>query len=306
MDTSAITHAIDQQEWLDPVADALQNTAASAFDAMGEAGTPVKKFLHGTWLGHPLHAAVTDWPVGAWTVAAVLDLADVVGSNPQAGRGADLAIGVGMVGAGLAAVSGLTDYHVLGNRRDRRVGAMHALLNVGISALYGASMIVRRSGNRPLGRALGWTAFGTLVASAYLGGTLVYHQRIGVDHAPRQNLPENWIAALPEAELTEGEMRNVDVEGTAVLLARHEGKIYALANRCAHLGGPLDEGEMKDGCVTCPWHGSTYRLDDGSVETGPTVYPQPVFEIRIRDGMIELRAPDKSPELHTASRGSVM
>ena len=60
----------------------------------------------------------------------------------------------------------------------------------------------------------------------------------------------------------------------------------SLANRCCPRGGPLDRGEVADGCVTCPWHGSTFRLEDGSVVRGPAAYPQPAYDVRVLDGGI--------------------
>jgi nitrite reductase/ring-hydroxylating ferredoxin subunit len=75
------------------------------------------------------------------------------------------------------------------------------------------------------------------------------------------------------------------------MIARHEGRVYALSNRCVHRGGALDEGELEDGCVVCPLHGSRFQLADGSVERGPAAYPQPAWRVRERDGVIELNAP---------------
>ena len=64
----------------------------------------------------------------------------------------------------------------------------------------------------------------------------------------------------------------------------------ALAHSCAHLGGPLSEGTLKDGSVVCPWHGSEFALEDGRVLNGPATEPQPCFDVREREGHIELRA----------------
>jgi nitrite reductase/ring-hydroxylating ferredoxin subunit len=61
---------------------------------------------------------------------------------------------------------------------------------------------------------------------------------------------------------------------------------------CNHLGGPLEEGTIEDGCITCPWHQSMFRLDDGKNYRGPAAVPQPVYETRVTaDGFIELRQP---------------
>ena len=66
-----------------------------------------------------------------------------------------------------------------------------------------------------------------------------------------------------------------------IMVVRDGGEIRALADRCSHRGGPLSDGEISDGCVTCPWHGSVFRLADGSVERGPAAYPQPALDTRV-------------------------
>jgi nitrite reductase/ring-hydroxylating ferredoxin subunit len=67
-----------------------------------------------------------------------------------------------------------------------------------------------------------------------------------------------------------------------------------LADRCAHLGGPLHQGrlviENDETCVICPWHSSTFRVSDGSVVHGPATARQPSFEARVSDaGTIQVR-----------------
>src|ERR671918_2595323 len=88
--------AIERQDRLRPVEDALQRAIAALFRSGGAAGGVAKNALHGTWLGHPLHPVLTDVPLGAWTVALVLDLA---GSDRKHDRAADAAIGIGLAGA---------------------------------------------------------------------------------------------------------------------------------------------------------------------------------------------------------------
>jgi nitrite reductase/ring-hydroxylating ferredoxin subunit len=91
------------------------------------------------------------------------------------------------------------------------------------------------------------------------------------------------------AELADGEARAVDVEGRQVLLSRAGDDVAAIENACSHGGGPLSLGAVRDGVVTCPWHGSWFRLRDGAVVKGPAQHPQPVLETRVRDGAIEVR-----------------
>jgi nitrite reductase/ring-hydroxylating ferredoxin subunit len=74
-----------------------------------------------------------------------------------------------------------------------------------------------------------------------------------------------------------------------VLVVRQHGRVRALAHPCAHLGGPLSEGTLKDGSVVCPWHGSEFALDDGRVLNGPATQSQPCLRVRERAGHIEVK-----------------
>ena len=79
------------------------------------------------------------------------------------------------------------------------------------------------------------------------------------------------------------------------MVARYQGQVYALAATCSHLGGPLDEGELKNGCIECPWHGSRFSLEDGAVERGPATRPQSSFEVRVDDGRVLVRRSGTEP-----------
>ena len=286
MDSRKVVDVIEKQDWLEPVADAIQKPAAKVLDADNPASKATADFLHGKWMGHPFHAAMTDVPIGAWTVAAVLDLS----SSRSMKRGADAAIGVGVAAAGLTAAAGIADYHMLGDKRTKRLGAMHALLNVGVTALYIGSMVARARGNRPLGKALGWTAYGILGVSSYLGGALVYDRKVGVNHAPESDeLPDVWEHVCMEDEISEGELIRRDVGGTPIMLTKKDGRIFALAATCAHFGGPLDEGKIEEDCVVCPWHASKFRLEDGKCMGGPSAYDQPALQARIANGQVEVK-----------------
>ena len=282
---------IERQEWMAPVEDALQRAVAAAFKAGGVAGQAVKNFLHGTWLGHPLHPVLTDVPIGAWTTALVFDTLEA-GSRgwpwqQTARRRADDAILVGIVGAVGAALAGLTDWqHTDG--KARRTGLAHAALNTVALGLYTGSLVMRRRGSRGTGRSLAAAGFGVLIASAWLGGRLVYRERIGIDHAQREE-PEGFGRALRESELREGQPVRADVNGLRVVLVKRTGRVYAIGERCSHLGGPLAEGEVRDDSIVCPWHGSRFALEDGRVLDGPATMPQPCFETRVRDGFVEVR-----------------
>jgi nitrite reductase/ring-hydroxylating ferredoxin subunit len=253
---------------------------------------PIKDALSGTWLGHALHPLLTDLPIGSWTSAVLLDWL-----GGRAGeRGADRLIALGIAFVPPAAATGLTDWadSEAADPSVRRVGLVHAAANVGATVIFGASLAARRRGSRGAGKLLALAGAGVLGASGYLGGHLSYAEGVAVDQTAFEEPPEDWTPVMRQSELPEGESRYAEVGGVGVLVARHGDEIYALSNRCAHRGGPLDEGELSDGCVTCPLHGSTFRLEDGSVVRGPSPYPQPAWQVRVTGGVIELKEPART------------
>ncbi|MGH7277445.1 MAG: DUF2231 domain-containing protein [Candidatus Rokuibacteriota bacterium] len=291
MALDAAVAVVERQHWLDPVGERLQNGLVGMWGAAGAAGQRVKNFLHGVWLGHPLHPVLTDIPIGAWSATLALDAADAIGGRNRYGRGADAALTLGIAGAVGAAVTGITDWtHT--HDRSRRVGMLHGMLNTVALGLYVASLTRRRQGQRDAGRGLATLGFGVAMAAAYLGGNLVYHHRVGVDHADERgrSRPRDFVRVMADDDLAEGGRERVDVDGIRVLLSRRHGAIFALAETCSHMGGPLVEGRLEGDSVRCPWHGSRFALADGRVLDGPATFAQPCFETRVLGGQIEVRS----------------
>ena len=293
MATDLLSGVIEKQNWLEPIADRLQPTVGAALGPDGPIGPKVANILHGTWLGHPFHVILTDVPLGCWTAAAVLDALEMKSGKRAMGQGADTAIAAGLVGAAGAALTGLADWSKIGGGEPRRIGLMHGILNATATACYITSLCFRRSGARGTGRQFALLGLIISGVSAYLGGHLVYKKRIGVDHTADYSPPDDFVPVLAEAELPENQLRRVNANRMPVLLVRRGGRIYAIAETCSHLGGPLSEGQLEDTSVRCPWHGSCFSLEDGRVLEGPSVHAQPVLEVRLRDGQIEVRRSDR-------------
>jgi nitrite reductase/ring-hydroxylating ferredoxin subunit/uncharacterized membrane protein len=249
----------------------------------------VKEALSGTWLGHPVHPLLVGVPIGSWVGAVLLDWL----GGEDAETGADMLVGIGLAAAIPSVATGYNDWADTEPASDavRRVGLVHAVCNATAATLFGASLAARAGGNRLRGKLLGLAGASALGAAGYLGGHLTYANAVGVDPANFETYPEDWTAVLADAALGEGEMKNVDVNGTDVLIARKDGNVYALSNTCVHRGGSLADGELDGDCVVCPLHTSAFRLEDGSVERGPATFPQPTLEARVQDGSIEVRAP---------------
>jgi nitrite reductase/ring-hydroxylating ferredoxin subunit/uncharacterized membrane protein len=263
--------------------DALGRTVAVWFAKVVRPGAG-KDLFSGTWLGHPVHPMLTDLPIGAWTSAMTLD---VLGGQEAQGA-ADMLIGVGVLSALPTALTGLSDLADVVEPEERSVGVAHALGNVTTLCLYTLSWTMRRRGRRGLGNALSLAGAGMATASAYLGGHLVYRQVVGPSRAVDGSIDE-WTPLLDSDSLIEGKPKRVAVGTAQVMLYRSDERIYALANRCSHRGGPLHKGQVKGATVTCPWHLSTFSLEDGSILRGPATAPQPVYEVQEREGKIEIR-----------------
>lgn len=275
-----LTGRVERWTWLDKVADPLA-------EKVGKLTRPraVRNVLSGSVIGHPLHPLLTDVPIGAWTMATLLDL---VGGRSSA-RAADLLVATGIVAAVPTAASGFHDWSDT-QGGVRRLGLVHAVANSTALTLYTGSLVARLRGRRTGGTLLALAGTGVLLAGGYLGGHLSFVRGVNVNRTAWRRGPSRWTDVLAEAELPAGGHRLVQAGKVSVLLVRQDGRIDALDSVCSHMGGPLEKGEIADGCVTCPWHGSVFRLADGKILTGPATTAQPSYETRVEDGRIQVRA----------------
>ncbi|MQS16810.1 Rieske (2Fe-2S) protein [Streptomyces kaniharaensis] len=247
---------------------------------------PYRDALRGVWLGHPLHPALVQLPLGCWMSAGLLDF------TPGGRRSADVLVAAGLLTAGPAALAGWVDWARLDPPR-RRTGLVHATANITGVLLYAGSLLARSRGRRVRGRVLGLAGLAAVSAGAALGGHLSYRQAAGPDRAaavPRL-APADWVGLGPVENFPVGEPTRRMAGELAVVVVRDGERCHVLAERCAHLSGPLSEGTVADGCLRCPWHGSEFRLRDGEVVQGPATAPQPVFETRVLSGHLEVRLP---------------
>jgi nitrite reductase/ring-hydroxylating ferredoxin subunit/uncharacterized membrane protein len=247
----------------------------------------VKDLLHGVFSGHPLHPVLITLPIGTWAGAAYLDL------RPGGERAARTLVGLGLVSAVPTAAAGITDWSEM--RPDQqRVGAVHALVNIAALGLYAGSYLARVRGRTGWGRGLGLAGLGVVAVGGTIGGHLAYRQAGGVNHAEAAStaLPDDWKRLGPLGDLPEGEPVGRQLGDVPLFLLRRGRAVDVLVDRCSHLGGPLHEGSLsRDGCITCPWHGSTFRLADGSVARGPATAPQPRLQVRLDGEDVWVRGP---------------
>ena len=244
---------------------------------------PIRDLLNGRWLGHPLHAASTDLPIGLLLGVVVLDLL----GQPAA---ADIVLVATIVTMLLSALSGLADYGDTHGTALTRA-TLHSTLMVVALVLLVISAVLRAGApaDRTVPVALSIVGFLIVTAGAFVGGDVVYVLGNVVSRHAFRGVGTKWVkldtgevtdlAALAEAAPTKMRAGINDL-----VVVRIGDTVHALHAVCAHAGGPLDQGTIVDGCVQCPWHGSRFRLSDGLARQGPTVYDQPSYEIRGAEG----------------------
>jgi nitrite reductase/ring-hydroxylating ferredoxin subunit/uncharacterized membrane protein len=268
-----------QDIWARPLGDFNHRWLAALFRPM----RPVKDLLNGTWLGHPLHSAVTDVPVGSLVVAVVLDLL----GQPV---GADVALLATVLFMLAAAVAGAADY-VDTDGAARVRATLHSSLMVVALVVLVASLVLRAGSpaDRTVPIALSIVGLLLVTAGAFVGGDVVYALGNMVSRHAFRGAGTKWIrldldepldlATLPVATPVKARAGINDL-----VLVRIGGNVHAMHAVCAHAGGPLAQGTVVDGCLQCPWHGSRFWVDNGRVARGPALYDQPAYELREAEG----------------------
>lgn len=244
----------------------------------------IRDSLHGVWLGHPTHPMLVQAPVGAWLSATAIGLTR---AGEPAARKLTIA---GLAASAPAALAGAADWAEQ-HEQQMRVGVVHALANTVAIGCYGASLVPADVTARRLWRLAGLTS---LAVSGVLGGHLSFRLAAGANHseAVPHLIEPGWHRLMAEAELADGKPVRHLLGEVPIVAVRSGGQIHVLADRCSHFSGSLAEGELEDGRLTCPWHGSVFRLCDGAVLRGPATAPQPKFLTRVANGTVEVLLPD--------------
>ena len=264
-----------QQGWAKPLGDFNVRWIGAIFRPI----RPIKDFLHGKWLGHSVHGALTDVPIGAFTLAIAFDVLDLR-------LAADVAIGFGILAMLAAAVSGAADYSDTDDE-PRMVATVHATLMVIALLVYAISFGLRwpdPGADRLIPIVLSLVGYGIVTAGAFVGGELVYTLGNMVNrHAWRFFGEPKWTK-LDLTEIPEGVPTAAKAGAQSLVVVRNGATVHALHAQCAHAGGPLAEGKLVDGCIECPWHQSRYDMATGRRTQGPTTYDQPRYDVRAAEG----------------------
>jgi nitrite reductase/ring-hydroxylating ferredoxin subunit/uncharacterized membrane protein len=319
---AAFAERVERAPSLDAPVSALSDAVASVLPP----GTWLDDALHGVPFGQPAHPALVRLPLGCWTSAVLLDFLpagrrlagarhlaplDRLPALDRFGALDRFPASQALIGAGLAAslpsaATGLADWSAL-HRHQQRVGLVHAVAQTAAITLFTASLLARLGGQARAGKALSLAGLTVATAGAYLGGHLALRLGAGASHAESvQHLAAlGWQDLCPLADLPDGHPVRRQLGYLSLLALRQGEVVHVLSDHCAHLGGPLHQGRVvTEGdatCITCPWHGSVFRVSDGAVVHGPATARQPSLESRVTDsGWVQVRPRTSGPGAEVA------
>ncbi len=276
---------IDQIESAE-VLDAPAKKVGSTVRELLSGGT-LKDVVSGTWLGHAVHPMLTDVVIGSFVSATLLDLF----GGDDAGAAQERLIALGIAAYGPTALTGVNDWADTEPVSDavRRAGLVHASSNAVALSLYVISLKLRRRGATGTGALVGGLGAAVLMGGGYLGGHLSLTKGVGPDQTVFDPGPSDWTPAADADQLPEGKPTRVVVQDTPVLLLRDGDEFFAIHDRCSHRGCSLSDGEVEGDEIVCGCHGSRFDRRDGSLRHGPATAPQPAYQVRQRDGRVEIR-----------------
>jgi nitrite reductase/ring-hydroxylating ferredoxin subunit/DMSO/TMAO reductase YedYZ heme-binding membrane subunit len=218
-------------------------------------------------------------------------LVSLLASNPHYGSFIEFPFeALGLAGLAVLFVMAATSHdYWLAFLGPRLWKAMHMAVYVAYGVLVmHVALGVMQTERDPLIPILLWAAFATVASLHLVAGA---RERRG-DGAPAQG---EWIALGPAAAIPDGAGRIVvGPDGERIAVFRDGQRIGAMTNVCAHQNGPLGEGRIIDGCVTCPWHGFQYRLEDGC---SPPPFTEKVatHRVRLARGVVEIETRPQAP-----------
>jgi nitrite reductase/ring-hydroxylating ferredoxin subunit len=274
----------------------LSNWIAGVVDGfyriLGGPGKFLQDFLNGSWLGHSLHAVLTDVVVGGATVAVVLEILGWLGVT-ELRTAITWTVGLTWLAALGTIVTGLTDYKDTATGDERNLAGLHGLINIVATVLFIVAFVAYLGPDGSLGPVLLIAGYLVLSTGAFIGGHVVFKYGYMVNHNAfaRGKRAKEFTAVLPAGELPDGTPTKASLGATALVLVRRGDVVFALKETCSHAGGPLAEGTLDGDAIVCPWHGSTFRLSDGAVRHGPAATRQVRYQARVSGGQVEVQGP---------------
>lgn len=258
---------------------------------------------HAAVASHPIHAMLIPFPFAFLAGAVVFDAIALAGGLPTFWTVGHYMAAAGIVMALVAAVPGLIDYleTVPPRSSAKKRATVHMTVNLTAVALFAFAWL-NRSMARPSWPLLAVEAIAgaALSTGAWLGGTLVYRNQIGIDH--RYAHAGRWreesvtvrqgqlVTVAHLEELKVGQMKLVHLNDRRIVLARTGAGYAAFEDRCTHKGGSLADGCLVDTVVQCPWHGSQFEVASGAVHAGPAKQGIGTYAVRVEGNDIKLQA----------------
>lgn len=291
-DTSLGARLVRKWSWLDPIATLVGAIVGGFYRLPGTKW--IKSLLHGTWiLRHPLHPAITDLTVGAYTVLAIIDVLYLTQRDAAFATVGTTVLVVAQISSLISTVSGLTDWNeTFGN--ERRLGILHGVLMALFSVAFAFALYLRlTAGPSDTALYIELGAFVGLIAAAHLGGEMVFGFGTGVNRLAWDHVPGKWQMLDVRADALEDRKPVLaKVKGINVMVVKLDGELVAMTSKCTHAGGPLHEGKFVGGDrrnVECPWHFSVFSVATGRVLQGPATVDEVSFKTRVADdGRVEV------------------
>jgi uncharacterized membrane protein/nitrite reductase/ring-hydroxylating ferredoxin subunit len=243
--------------------------------------------------GHPIHPILVMFPIAFFIGAFVFDIIGLAHER-YSGTAVYLII-AGLIGGVLAAIPGLIDYNatVPPHSTAKKRAATHGLVNTFVMLLFAVALAYRLKAEDPsivVILALEVVGVVFLCYAGWMGGTLIYRNQIGVD--PRYAGAGKWKEEYLKEEngrvvvqsvdtLKKDQMRLIHVGKKRIVVANTGDQYVAFDDRCSHKGASLAGGAMICNTVQCPWHGSQFDVNNGSVKAGPAKELIRTFKVQL-------------------------
>ena len=276
----------------------LVDGIAGAMDAfyrvLGRPGKLLQDLLNGSWLGHSLHATLTDVVIGSATAALLLDVLRVVFAVEGLETATTWVMGLAWLAGVGSIVTGLTDFKdSTPSSSLRDVAGLHGIVNFVGTGGFAYSFLSRLNGAHDAafwGLLVGYVV---ISVGSFVGGHVVfkYGYMVNYNAFTKKKRVKEFTPVLAASDLAEATPTKASLGSIGIVLVRRGDVVHALRDSCSHAGGPLAEGTLRGDAIECPWHFSVFRLSDGAVRHGPASTAQPAYEARINAGQVEVRGP---------------
>lgn len=284
------------ERWARPlagIANWLARLLTTVYRILGRPGKLLQDLLNGVWLGHSLHAVLVDVVVGGATAVVLLDVLRVVFGVEGMLDAATWVLALTYAAGVVAILSGWTDFKDTVDGDERNVTGLHGIINAVGFAGFGLSLFYRLGGDHDAAFWPMLIGYAIISLGAYIGGHIVfkYGYMVNRNAFSKGKRAKEFTAVIPAGEVPEGKPVKATYGATAIVLVRRGEVVHALKDTCSHAGGPLSAGPLDGDRITCPWHGSVFRITDGAVVHGPASSRQVSYRARINDGQVEIQGP---------------